>query len=115
MRDQYFNLTAQKDSEATARLTRSAALLAKLSVLFVPIGLMTSYFSVQIPDLTNSYTGRTYWISFAVIASLSFLGLFFFGRLLMFASEIMDDTAERLSMYFSRRLRIPRPPGEDDD
>ncbi|RFU36044.1 hypothetical protein B7463_g357, partial [Scytalidium lignicola] len=60
----YFNINAQKDSEATARLTRSATLLAKLSVLFLPVSLMTSYFSVQIPDLTNGYTAKTYWYSF---------------------------------------------------
>lgn len=85
----YFNINAQKDSEATARLTRSATLLAKLSVLFLPVSLMTSYFSVQIPDL-NNYTGHDYWYTFAVIMSLSFLALFFFSRLLMWVTEELD-------------------------
>ncbi|KAI1410767.1 hypothetical protein F5Y13DRAFT_166759 [Hypoxylon sp. FL1857] len=89
----YFNLTQQKDSQATARLTRSATLLAKLSVFFLPISFMTSYFSVQIEDLYIYWTGKTYWYAFAVIASVSFVSLFFFSRLLMFWSDIMDEWA----------------------
>ncbi|KAF4637447.1 hypothetical protein G7Y89_g653 [Cudoniella acicularis] len=44
----YFNINAQKDTESTSRLTRAATLLAKLSVLFLPVNLMTAYFSMQI-------------------------------------------------------------------
>lgn len=52
----YFNLLALKDSQATAKLNRSASLLAKLSVFFLPISFMTSYFSVEIPELVcNPY------------------------------------------------------------
>ncbi|KAI1459394.1 hypothetical protein F4805DRAFT_79701 [Annulohypoxylon moriforme] len=90
---QYFNLTQQKDSQATARLTRSATLLAKLSVFFLPISFMTSYFSVQIEDLYTFWTGKTYWYAFAVIASVSFVSLFFFSRLLMLFSDMMDEWA----------------------
>lgn len=50
----YFNLLALKDSQATAKLNRSASLLAKLSVFFLPISFMTSYFSVEIPELVSS-------------------------------------------------------------
>jgi hypothetical protein len=50
----YFNLLALKDSQATAKLNRSASLLAKLSVFFLPISFMTSYFSVEIPELVRS-------------------------------------------------------------
>ncbi|XDG10454.1 hypothetical protein ABKA04_010069 [Annulohypoxylon sp. FPYF3050] len=89
----YFNLTQQKDSQATARLTRSATLLAKLSVFFLPISFMTSYFSVQIEDLYLYWTGKTYWYAFAVIASVSFVSLFFFSRLLMLFSDMMDEWA----------------------
>lgn len=94
---QYFNLTAQKDSQATARLTRSATLLAKLSVFFLPISFMTSYFSVQIPELNNAYTAKTYWYAFAVIATVSFVSLFFFSKLLMFFIDILDEVADIIS------------------
>lgn len=87
----YFNLMSQKDSQATSKLNRSASLLAKLSVFFLPISFMTSYFSIQIPDLTDNYTGTTYWVSFAVVATMSFLSLFFFSRLLMVVSDVLDE------------------------
>lgn len=87
----YFNLMSQKDSQATSKLNRSASLLAKLSVFFLPISFMTSYFSIQIPELTNNYTGTTYWVSFAVVATMSFLSLFFFSRLLMVVSDVLDE------------------------
>ncbi|TGJ88154.1 hypothetical protein E0Z10_g513 [Xylaria hypoxylon] len=101
----YFNLTQQKDSEATARLTRSATLLAKLSVFFLPISFLTSYFSIQIEDLYTYWHGTDYWYSFAVIASLSFLALFFFSRLLMFASDTLDEWASRISAWCRKMLQ----------
>ncbi|TDZ61970.1 DNA mismatch repair protein MSH5 [Colletotrichum trifolii] len=88
--DTYFNLTAQKDSQATARLSRSATVLAKLSVFFLPITFMTSYFSVEIPDLVEHYTPKMYWICFAIIAGLSFISLFFFSRMLEFLSDVLE-------------------------
>ncbi|KAH8905140.1 hypothetical protein BR93DRAFT_960246 [Coniochaeta sp. PMI_546] len=93
----YFNLTAQKDSQATARLTRSATLLAKLSVFFLPISFITSYFSVQITELNNAYTAKTYWYTFAVVATVSFISLFFFSKLLMFVIDTLDEVADVLS------------------
>lgn len=91
---------AQKDSQATARLTRSATLLAKLSVFFLPINFMTSYFGVEIDGFVDGYTSKTYWVSFAVLAGLSFIALFFFGRLLELFSEKADSWSER---WFRRR------------
>jgi len=105
----YFNINAQKDTEATARLTRSATLLAKLSVLFLPVSLMTSYFSVQIKDLEGVYTTQDYWYSFAVLMSISFLFLFFFSRLLMYVTETLDAWVKKVShsgvKYITRKFR----------
>ncbi|TQN71652.1 hypothetical protein CSHISOI_03871 [Colletotrichum shisoi] len=95
--DTYFSLTAQKDSQATARLSRSATLLAKLSVFFLPITFMTSYFSVEIPDLVEHYTPKMYWICFAIIAGLSFISLFFFGRMLETVSDTLEGWADSVS------------------
>lgn len=55
---------------------------------------MTSYFSVQIPEL-QGYTSKDYWYAFAVIFSISFLGLFFFSRLLMWITEALDSTVKK--------------------
>ncbi|PQE25921.1 adp-ribosylation factor protein [Rutstroemia sp. NJR-2017a BBW] len=96
MTSQYFNITSQKDSEATARLNRSAALLAKLSVLFLPVSLMTSYFSTQLSGIEGKYTFTDYWIGFAVVVSASFVCLFFFSRMLMWVTEILDSWFKEL-------------------
>ncbi|KAI1423080.1 hypothetical protein F5Y12DRAFT_560606 [Xylaria sp. FL1777] len=101
----YFNLTQQRDSEATARLTRSATLLAKLSVFFLPISFLTSYFSVQVEDLYMYWHGTDYWYAFAVIASVSFVSLFFFSRLLMFFSDTLDEWAVRFMASLRRLCR----------
>jgi hypothetical protein len=74
--EQYFNTLARRDSEATIRLTSAATLLAKLSVLFLPVSLMTSYFSIQISDLQGIYTSKEYWYAFAGVMGVSFLGVF---------------------------------------
>ena len=121
---QYFNLTNQKDSQATARLTRSATMLAKMSVFFLPISFMTSYFSVQIPDLTNGYTGTTYWGAFGVIATVSFLGIFFFGKLLEALSDSLDSLSRSTTDWIggvyagiAGRFRSKRKnrPADDDE
>ncbi|KAF5517451.1 hypothetical protein CGCA056_v010664 [Colletotrichum aenigma] len=108
----YFNLTAQKDSQATARLSRSATLLAKLSVFFLPISFMTSYFSVEIPGLVEHYTPKMYWICFAIIAGLSFLSLFFFSRMLEFVIDILEAWTDSVT---SRFLGIREPVERNDD
>jgi len=59
------------------RLTRVTLLLTKATILFLPVSLMSAYFSV---DLANvQYTLHEYWISFAVIFFLSWIALFVFG------------------------------------
>jgi hypothetical protein len=98
----YFNINAQKDSEATARLTRAATLLAKLSVLFLPISFLTSYFSTQISDLQDTFTAKNYWYSFAVIMTGSFFALFFFSRLLMYITETLDAWTKNLTQKASQ-------------
>ncbi|KAF4828549.1 hypothetical protein CGCSCA4_v014778 [Colletotrichum siamense] len=108
----YFNLTAQKDSQATARLSRSATLLAKLSVFFLPISFMTSYFSVEIPGLVEHYTPKMYWICFAIIAGLSFVSLFFFSRMLEFVIDILEAWTDSVT---SRFLGIREPVERNDD
>ncbi|RYP61594.1 hypothetical protein DL771_010075 [Monosporascus sp. 5C6A] len=94
--DTYFNLTQQKDSQATAKLNRSATLMAKLSVIFLPISLMTGYFGVEISDLNAYWTAETYWYSFLGFASVSFLCLFFLGRLLI----TLDDLGAQIGRVF---------------
>ena len=70
---------------------------------------MTSYFSTQISDIQGIYTVKEYWIVFAVMMSISFMGLFFFSRLLMWITETLDEWVKEASksfaMVFTRRGR----------
>ncbi|KAI9843348.1 MAG: hypothetical protein M1837_006474 [Sclerophora amabilis] len=86
-----FNLIAMKESKAVERLTRITILLAKVTILFLPVSLMTAYFSVEIEDLQGVYTTTTYWVCFGVIMALSILLLFVFG--------LISDTVEGKMIY----------------
>jgi hypothetical protein len=66
-----------KESNSVERLTRITILLAKATILFLPVSLMTGYFSTQIPGV--HFTVTAYWVSFAVTLGLSFLVLLVFG------------------------------------
>ncbi|KAL1983870.1 hypothetical protein VTN96DRAFT_9794 [Rasamsonia emersonii] len=88
-----FNLIALKDSQAVEKLTRITILLAKVTIVFLPVSLMTGYFSTQIQDLQHTFTARAYWISFAVLMFLSIVLLALFG----YAS----DTIEGKTIYQS--------------
>ncbi|PGH05388.1 hypothetical protein AJ80_08356 [Polytolypa hystricis UAMH7299] len=75
------NLIAVKDSQAVEKLTRTTILIAKATILFLPVSLMTAYFSTEIKELEEVFTVRMYWIAFAVILVLSTLLLYVFGWL----------------------------------
>jgi Mg2+ and Co2+ transporter CorA len=62
---------ALKESTAVERLTRTTILLAKVTILFLPVSLMTGYFSVQVKGIENQYSPKVYWLSFLVVALLS--------------------------------------------
>ncbi|KFY18338.1 hypothetical protein V493_08714 [Pseudogymnoascus sp. VKM F-4281 (FW-2241)] len=100
----YFNITTQKDSMATAKLTSNATLLSKLGVLFLPVSLMTSYFSVQIEELEGVYTAKTYWIAFAVVMVLSFFAIFMFSRVLVGAGTAVARRVNKVVGHVGAHL-----------
>lgn len=75
---------------------------------------MTAFFSVEIPNFVDGYTPNTCefakaspgenvpltckqdYVAFGVIAGLSFIALFFFSKLLMFFSDMLEDWADGL-------------------
>lgn len=81
IRLQNFNLVALKESQAVEKLTRVTVLLAKVTILFLPISLTTGYFSMQFKQIDDLYSLRTYWFSFLVVAILTILFLLIFGIL----------------------------------
>lgn len=40
---------------------------------------MTGYFSIQLPEIAASYSLKTYWLCFLVVAILSMMFLLVFG------------------------------------
>lgn len=82
-----------RQSEAVEKLTRITILLAKVTILFMPVSLMTGYFSVNIEELEGLYTATTYWVSFVVIIGLSFAFLVAFG--------VISQTLEGAMVYSS--------------
>lgn len=76
---QNFNLVALKESQAVEKLTRTTILLAKATILFLPVSLMTAYFSIQIKEIEDKYSLKTYWLCFLVVAFVSILFLVVFG------------------------------------
>ncbi|KAL4976317.1 hypothetical protein BDW66DRAFT_135164 [Aspergillus desertorum] len=88
-----FNLIALKDSQAVEKLTRITILLAKVTILFLPVSLMTGYFSTELAGVKGVYTKVQYWVAFAVIMILSIALLVLFGWI--------SDTVEGKPIYRS--------------
>lgn len=86
-------MIALKDSQAVEKLTRITILLAKVTILFLPVSLMTGYFSTELENVKGVYTVAQYWVAFAVIMVLSILLLVMFGY--------MSDTIEGKPIYQS--------------
>jgi Mg2+ and Co2+ transporter CorA len=72
-----FNLIAIKESLSVERLTWVTLLLAKITILFTPVTLMTGYFSIQFKDTEFEITN--YWWTFGVVFGVSLLLLFAFS------------------------------------
>ena len=87
-----------KDSAAFGKLTRITILLAKVTILFLPVSLMTAYFSTQIDDLQGVYTKNDYWVSFGVIMFLTIVALVIFG----YASDTVEGRP--IYQHLIRRL-----------
>lgn len=106
-----FNLIAMRQSQAVEKLTRITILLAKVTILFMPVSVLTGYFSTQIKDLQDVYTARTYWISFAVTVVLSVMFLFLFGLIShtleggIIYTTIVQATLQRVRRMFMRGNR----------
>ena len=86
-------MIALKDSQAVEKLTRITILLAKATILFLPVSLMSAYFSTELVGVKNGYTKADYWVSFVVIFLVTILLLTVFG----YAS----DTVEGRTIYRS--------------
>jgi hypothetical protein len=111
---QNFNLIAIKESLSVERLTRVTLLLGKVTVLFMPVSLMTGYFSCQFKDI--QFVASTYWAWFGGLLGVSILSLFMFS---LMSSLDHDDIVYRSLgkrfVDFSSRLVTNKPIESDID
>jgi Mg2+ and Co2+ transporter CorA len=98
-----FNLIAIKESLSVERLTWVTLLLAKITILFTPVTLMTGYFSVQFNGVV--FEVKTFWWSFAVVFGLSVLALFLFSLFsgTLEGHHIISRSWSRIAYDISRR------------
>ncbi|KAF2463191.1 uncharacterized protein BDR25DRAFT_307938 [Lindgomyces ingoldianus] len=102
-----FNLIAIKESFSVERLTRVTLLLAKITVVFMPVTLMTGYFSIQFSGV--EFTVKSYWWAFVGILGLSlvlvFLFSFFSGTM---EGKIISRPWSRMAYDISKRWLLHR-------
>lgn len=94
----------QKDTAATARLNRSATLLAKLSVFFLPLSFVTSYYSIQIEEMYSQWVTRDFDRAILITVLLSFAALFFFNKLLFVLIDALDKVGPNFEVFARRQL-----------
>ena len=72
-------------------------------MLFLPVSLMTGYFSVQISDIEHLYSLTTYWVCFLVVVLISIIGLVVFS---ITTEKIGGKTTYKsLTRTFSEKLQ----------
>ncbi|PWW74245.1 hypothetical protein C7212DRAFT_358955 [Tuber magnatum] len=89
--DMTFNLIALRESESVERLTRVAILLTKFAFVFIPLTLITGYFSMQLKDLEGVYRQRDFWGASGVFVFVTILVLYTIGK--------TTDTVESARMW----------------
>ena len=90
-----FNLLSLSQFYSVEKLTRTTILLAKATILFLPVSLLTAYFSIQVGNINQIYSLRTYWLSFLVVAVVSIVFLAAFGA----AKETVKGQIEFHSLH----------------
>lgn len=102
-----FNLIAIKESFSVERLTWVTLLLAKITILFTPVTLMTGYFSIQFKNTEFEIKG--YWWTFAIVFGVS-IGLLVAFSLSSgtFEGKIITKSWSRIAFDVSKRYLAHR-------
>ncbi|KAF8538530.1 hypothetical protein BDD12DRAFT_841972 [Trichophaea hybrida] len=75
-----FNLISLKQSTTVELLTRVTIWFAGFTFVFLPLTLVTGYFSMQFKSITDKYTERTFWGAGGVAVTITFLILYTVGK-----------------------------------
>jgi hypothetical protein len=100
-------MIAMKEAAAVEKLTRGTVLLTKVTIVFLPLSLLTAYFSMQIGNIETRYSLTTYWVSFAVISVLMLTLLIVYGLMTgTLEGEVLYRSATKtLAQTFARRTK----------
>jgi Mg2+ and Co2+ transporter CorA len=102
-----FNLIAIKESFSVERLTWVTLLLAKITILFTPVTLMTGYFSIQFKN--TEFAISNYWWTFGIVFGISLVLLFAFSAFSgTLEGKIITRSWSRVAYDFSRRWLVHR-------
>lgn len=75
-----FNLISLKQSTTVELLTRVTIWFAGFTFVFLPLTLVTGYFSMQLSDIDGKYTERTFWGSGGVAVAITLMVLYTVGK-----------------------------------
>jgi Mg2+ and Co2+ transporter CorA len=75
-----FNLISLKQSTTVELLTRVTIWFAGVTFVFLPLTLVTGYFSMQLSDTNNKYSLRTFWGTSGVAVALTLTVLYTVGK-----------------------------------
>jgi len=75
-----FNLISLKQSDTVAVLTRVTIWLTKFTFVFLPLTLVTGYFSMQLKGLEGRYNIATFWGTAGVTIALTAVVLYTVGK-----------------------------------
>ncbi|KAF2667478.1 hypothetical protein BT63DRAFT_480436 [Microthyrium microscopicum] len=101
-----FNLLAIKEAFSVERLTLTTLLLTKVAILFMPVSLMTAFFSCQFFDY--EFSVKAYWRWFGGIFAVSAFGLAMFSLISGTAEDgkiITKPMTRRLVSFTGRAIK----------
>ncbi|KAA8913534.1 hypothetical protein FN846DRAFT_897178 [Sphaerosporella brunnea] len=75
-----FNLISLKQSDTVELLTRVTIWFAGFTFVFLPLTLITGYFSMQLSDLNGKYSQRTFWGASGITIILTLIVLYTVGK-----------------------------------
>lgn len=75
-----FSLIAMREAQGVERLTRVAIFLTKFTFLFLPLTLITGYFSMQLNGTSGKYGEKDFWGASGVFVAIMILVLYTVGR-----------------------------------
>ncbi len=103
-----------KESRAVEHLTRITILLGKVTIIFLPVSLLTELFGAELPGMTRTQTA--YWTSFGIIMGISVLFVIVFGLVsgTLESKIIYRSLGGRAVDWVTKQFRKTRPKKLDE-